>query len=235
MLELSKGTVDRARSGAEFVEKAAAAVATVYVGILGAAFSVSDNPLPLRGLIPAVFLGLAIAGAAYYLAYPAGQSVSTMTTPDDHASIEEWTNTFTEITRRMAFRRGWALRAGIVSLAFGALFLPTPFIKVRTTPPKPPAEIAWPKVPSANTALERILFTEQVQEIARLRSEAKPTPAGQRKVRELYVWWAAAGALALVALTALLTVLSAWWAGRAATPPPDKGRVSVPRGRRRPS
>ena len=84
-----------------------------------------------------MFLGLAIAGAAYYLAYPS-QSRGSLDTPDDDASLEKWTNTFSEVTRRMTTRRGWALRAGIVSLAFGALFLPTPFLKVKTAPPKPP-------------------------------------------------------------------------------------------------
>jgi hypothetical protein len=180
VLELFKDSVDRARSGAEFVEKAAASVATVYAGVLGLAFSVSDNPLPLRGLIPAVFLGLAIAGAAYYLAYPS-HSASTLETPDDDGSLEQWTNTFTELTRRMVSRRGWALRAGIVSLAFGALFLPTPFVKVKTAPPKPPTEIRWPTLPSANLPLQRILFLEQVKEAGRLRREGTLTRAGRRK------------------------------------------------------
>jgi hypothetical protein len=39
-------------------------------------------------------------------------------------------------------------------------------------------------VPSANAPLERILFNQQVKEVARLRSEAKPAPVGQWKVRE---------------------------------------------------
>lgn len=181
VLEYFQGSVERARSGAEFVEKAAASVATVYAGILGLAFSVSDNPLPLRGLIPAVFLGLAIAGAAYYLAYPS-HSASEMTTPDDETgSLEEWTNTFTELTRRMVSRRGWAVRAGIVSLAFGALFLPTPFVKVKTAPPKPATEIRWPTLPSANLPLQRILFIEQVEEAGRLRREGRLTRAGRRR------------------------------------------------------
>jgi hypothetical protein len=180
VLEFFKGSVERARSGAEFVEKAAASVATVYAGVLGVAFSVSDNPLPLRGLIPAVFLCLAIAGAAYYLAYPSVSLLSMETPDDDNTSLEEWTNAFTKLVMAVTTRRGWAIRAGIVSLAFGVLFLPAPFLKVKTAPPKPAAEIPWPTLPPANLPLTRILFLEQVREAARNRREGIQTPAGRK-------------------------------------------------------
>ena len=71
--EVQKGSIDRVRSGAEFVEKAAAGILAVYSAVLGVVFSVSDKaPLPVRGLIPAIFLALALVLAAFFLALPKG-------------------------------------------------------------------------------------------------------------------------------------------------------------------
>jgi len=51
------------------VQKAAAAIAALYTPLLGVVFSVNDNPLPSRGVIPVLFLGLAILSSTAYLAY----------------------------------------------------------------------------------------------------------------------------------------------------------------------
>jgi hypothetical protein len=56
-LEVAKAAIERGRAGAEFVRNAAAAIVTLYTGILGVAFATSAGAerLPARGVAPAVF------------------------------------------------------------------------------------------------------------------------------------------------------------------------------------
>ena len=69
IIEVAKGGIERARDSAKYVQTAATAIMAVYTGVLALVFSVTDNPLPLRGAWAAVFLGLAIALATAYLAF----------------------------------------------------------------------------------------------------------------------------------------------------------------------
>ena len=64
LLDVAKGTLDRARANADLVQKASAALVPLYTGALALAFSVGDHPLPLRGLIPTILLGLAVVAPA---------------------------------------------------------------------------------------------------------------------------------------------------------------------------
>jgi hypothetical protein len=52
VFEVAKGSIDRARSFAETVQKATGAIITLYTAILALAFSVSERPLPGRALSP---------------------------------------------------------------------------------------------------------------------------------------------------------------------------------------
>jgi len=194
LYEVAKGSVTRAREGAEFIEKAAAGIATVYAAILGVAFSVSDNPLPFRGVLPAVFLGLALIFAACYLAYP-GQPADTPR-PSSTTPVA-WFNAFADWMGHLTLYRGRFLRAALLSLLFAVIFLPTPFLAVKTTPPDAPGKADWPSA-NGNPELEKILYQAQVKEVAKLRDEAAPIPKGQHKIREWWIW--AAGLLCLLIL-----------------------------------
>jgi hypothetical protein len=74
-VEVGKGAIERGQAGAEFVRNAAATIATLYTGILGFIFGKeafaepAALELPVRGVIPAFFLGFALAAAAFYVAY----------------------------------------------------------------------------------------------------------------------------------------------------------------------
>lgn len=68
-IEIAKGQIDRIQVRADFVQKAAATIVTLYTGVLTLVFAVEKNPLPVRGLIPAIFLGLAIVFSATYFAF----------------------------------------------------------------------------------------------------------------------------------------------------------------------
>lgn len=48
IMTVAQGSVDRARAGAEFVQKGATAIVALYTGALTLVFSVTGNPLPRR-------------------------------------------------------------------------------------------------------------------------------------------------------------------------------------------
>jgi hypothetical protein len=72
---------------ADFVQKAAAAIATAYAAILALSLSVTSaaagvTPLPATGIIPTLFLGLAFVLATVYVAFvtkPAGVAAKAPT------------------------------------------------------------------------------------------------------------------------------------------------------------
>lgn len=204
LYEVSKGSVTRAREGAQFVEKAAAGIAAVYGLILGVAFSVADNPLPMRGILAPLFLGLALLWATCYLAYP-GRPGASQGIPSN-AGAAKWFNGFADWITNLTLYRGRFLRSALLALFFGLLFIPAPFIGVTTSPSEPPARANWPEPPAATPQLQRILYQAQIDEVAKLRADATPQPKGQHKVRERWIWWAAAAALLVLTLSLIVPV-----------------------------
>jgi hypothetical protein len=69
VMDVAKAAIERARSGAELVQKSAAAIGTAYAALLALSFSVANNPLPPRGAIPGIFLGLSIVLSTAYVAF----------------------------------------------------------------------------------------------------------------------------------------------------------------------
>lgn len=62
-IEVAKEQIDRSTARAEFVQKAAGAVGAAYTAVLALSFALGQtgtNPLPGRGIIPTIFLGLSI-------------------------------------------------------------------------------------------------------------------------------------------------------------------------------
>jgi hypothetical protein len=133
-LEVAKATIERGRAGAEFVRNAAAAIVTLYTGVLGVAFAVGEdaNPLPVRGLVPAVFLGLAIASASAYAALLT--DVPAPRAPIPHANVdifqERRLDAFVRWVAQIALGRVYFLHASVLTLGAGVLFLPTAFVDV---------------------------------------------------------------------------------------------------------
>jgi hypothetical protein len=131
-IEVAKGQVERARAGADFVQKTAAAISSAYVAILGLSFVAAKTPLPVRGIAPTFFLGLSIFLAAAYLAY--------ITKPQEVESPNLGSNNvINQIERRRAFirwvtsaviSRKYFLQTSIISLGFGVFFLPAPYLNL---------------------------------------------------------------------------------------------------------
>lgn len=183
ILEVSKGSIERARSSAETVQKAASAVAVIYAAALSVAFSVADHPLPPRGILPGVFLGLAIVLSTVYLAYlttPGSQSAPPHPLPPGQAAQIERAKWFVLWTRGSSMRRAYWLRASVFSLGIGLVALPTPFLGTsRATPPAGTSSATpWPEAPLTpqEPKLREILYQAQVTETAAER--AAKTPSG---------------------------------------------------------
>lgn len=177
LLEVAKGGLDRARANAETVQKAAGGIGALYTGVLGVAFSVTSHPLPPRGAIPALFLGLAVALATAYLAYlsrrddPPGAQRNLRqpnSVPEQFARL----SLLVEWVRQAVRRRVGFLRAAVLALALGVITLPLPFVTVPGITAVNAEAIslpAWPKPETApeNAELGRIRYQAEIAEAAR--------------------------------------------------------------------
>jgi hypothetical protein len=148
LAEVAVGSIERARDSAKYIQTVAAWIATLYTALLALVFSVTDFPLPIRGVIPAVFLGLAVALAAGYLAfittaksielYKGGTSLTEQQL-NRTGYLVRWINS-------SVLDRRWAIRASVLSLAFGVAFIPAPFIAA-SRPASIPDAPAVPAIP----------------------------------------------------------------------------------------
>lgn len=159
--ELAVGSIERSRDSAKYIQTAAAWIATLYTGLLALVFSVTDNPLPIRGAYAAAFLGLAVALAAAYLAF---------ITKPDKVKPYEGGGSLTELQlNRTAYLfrfvnatvgdRRWAIRASVVSLAIGVAFIPAAFV-ARSHPVSVPDAPVAPTIPSEIATQVRASATE---------------------------------------------------------------------------
>jgi hypothetical protein len=178
---LAVGAVERSRAGAEVVQKASAAIVTLYTGLLGFVFVASDNPLPARGILAPVFLGLSVVLSTAYLAY-LNPVKDTTNGPAALAGVEPRVfarlNATIEAASKIATRRSYALRASVVALGVGLVYISLPFLTLGTTPataqPTPASTAAaWPTPASGvPDSLNTILFKAQVDEVAKARQAA---------------------------------------------------------------
>lgn len=209
-LEILKGSVDRARTSASLIQSSATAIAGLYTGVAALLFSVAeDQPLPLRGIIPVVFLGLAVVLATAYVSW-IGPNRRVAPFPigiDANKLRVDRTNWFNDWVSISVLTRAWLLRLASLYLAAGLAFLPAAFIPVdadaplSTATPSSAGEPQWPSPPSADNALTRILYASQVTEAAALRQQAREdadaTHSASRdfSVPEALIWIAAAACL----------------------------------------
>jgi hypothetical protein len=135
-IDVTKGSLDRSVSRAQFLTATIGAVSTAYTAFLGVRFAVASNkPAPARGLVPVVFLGLALALAALYVAFLSRRAARRRLLPTGIGGVvaEERLKIFMEWTFAGVAARAWALRTGIVAFAVGIAELPLPFISIPST------------------------------------------------------------------------------------------------------
>lgn len=215
MLETSKGSLERSRQAAEAVRNAAAAIGVIYTAVLGLAFSI-DQPLPPRGLVAAAFLGLAIVFATAYVGWlpTTVEESSGIEWPVDTGNLrsdsEVRTSTFILWMRRASLQRASFLRAGVVALGFGVLFLPVAFISLGpdSAPETAEAIEEFPTPPADVTAeqleLEKIRYQAQITEVAEARNGQLAAAPGESLATPgvLAVYISAAIALLIVVAVA---------------------------------
>ncbi len=189
-------SVERARSVAETVQKASAAIATLYGAGIGVSFSVSDGPLPVRGVIPLVFLGLAVVCSTAYLAWiPDRRSQIDSTQPEAQSlpvlRQRAYADEYTVYVWRQVTRQASIMRASVVALALGLAFVPAPFVEISTEVAPPGVEdeaaapadesdgvelSAWPGpelVEGLDPEVGAALMAEVAGEVAALRAEQR--------------------------------------------------------------
>lgn len=132
-LDVAKGQIDRATGRAEFIEKAAGTIATLYTGILAFTYNADltkGKAFPAVGIAPTIFLGLSIVFAMFYLAYikqprPFQNAATSGLLPEqllnDRNDFIGWT------TSSVLERAPW-LQTSVISLGLGVLFLPIVYI-----------------------------------------------------------------------------------------------------------
>ena len=133
-VEVAKAAIDRGTGGAEFVRNAAAAIVTLYTGLLGVTYATSEQAtrFPARGIAPAVLLGLALACATAYAAMLSETPDSAAPTPHSDLTTfqERRLNVFVGWASDIAMSRAYFLHASVFALFFGILLLPVPFIEI---------------------------------------------------------------------------------------------------------
>jgi hypothetical protein len=204
-IDVLKASIERSRDSAKTIQTASTAIATLYTGLATLVFSVSDkSPLPLRGVLPVLFLGGAIVLSTAYLAWlgPASK-VGPFPKTVDAVSVRvervKWFNNWISLS---VLRKAWVLRLSVLYLAAGLIFLPTAFLPINASTAsaaEPPATSGvppeWPPVPTADTGISRIRYKAEVEEVAKARADAAKASAGivtsGYRVPEKCIWFAA--------------------------------------------
>lgn len=142
-LEVAKGHIDRTTARAEFIEKAAGTIATLYTGILAFTYNADTSKgkvFPAIGISPTIFLGLSIFFAMFYLAYirhPQRLQVSSPSGLLPQHLINERNDFITWVTDSILQRAPW-LQTAVISLGFGVIFLPIVYLT-----PSVPETVLW--------------------------------------------------------------------------------------------
>jgi hypothetical protein len=143
-LDVQKAKIDRTFRAADTVIRAAGAIATIYAGLLALVYSTASEPpqpLPARGIAPAVFLALAFFFSVVNVGFigRSGRRVDILEgldTWDQQGKAETWKGQQRRLVRFMqwvdrgALQRAWALRMGVICLGAGAALLPLPFLSL---------------------------------------------------------------------------------------------------------
>lgn len=192
MTEAGAASIERTRTNAEGVQKAATAIFALYTGALTLAFSVTDRPLPLRGALPGVFLGCAIVLSVGYLAYiqPGRRTPWPKPAMATLQAQLSRTTAFLEWVSTTVLNRSHWLRTSVVALGLGVASLPLPFLSLPATLASPPSCASdqivdtatgaclapWPSLlpgTADDAGLRLALLTAQLKEVSTERDAAR--------------------------------------------------------------
>ena len=137
-IEVQKAKIDRTFRAADAVTKAAGAIATIYTGLLALVYSVGSTPpqpLPARGIAPAIFLALAFFFSVVNVGFirRTGRKVDILEAGETWKQQQVRLVRFLQWVDRGALQRAWALRSGVICLGAGVALLPLPFLALSLT------------------------------------------------------------------------------------------------------
>jgi hypothetical protein len=184
--DMAKSAASRVDTLAQLVQTAAGAIVTLYTGVLALVFAAGGTELPLRALIPAVFLGLAVVLAAAYAAFltPIDDTLFVpRSRPRENAMRQ--TQAIQRYVRIRNNTRVRAIRSAVVSLGLGVLFLPAAFVAIGSSeaPSTTSYSVDYPPIPADAPAdalpdLYLARYQAQVTETSVIRAaERDVTPA----------------------------------------------------------
>lgn len=201
--------VARSRAAADTVQKASAAIAALYTGVLGVAFSVTANPLPARGVLAPIFLGLAVVLSTAYVAYLGPQSGWTLgprPVLGPEPKVIQRLNAVIHFSNSIVRRRSYSLRASIVALGVGLACIVLPFVTFPSDTSKISSQDSWPQISSQdswpekgelpdldNDELERIVFQAQVDLAKERISQSEPNDPHNEQTFTLIVFFVGLG------------------------------------------
>lgn len=213
-----RARLDQSTSAAEVVQRAAAAIGALYGAGLGVVFSVTDNPLPARGVVPLVFLGCAIAMSTVYLAWGGGAKPPAATAPPGEApnALERGQRSivlFAAVVTEFNQRRRRYLRGSILALALGLVLIPVPFVTIDTDGAAGTATATtslpdWPDPAGVTTKAELARYRAELDETAAARAKAIEQAAQPKDAALLTITWLPEGTTAwLIIIGSVLGVL----------------------------
>lgn len=206
---LASGSLDRSKFAAETIQKASAAIAALYTGILAYVFSVTDNPLPLRGVLAPAFLGVAVVLSSIYLTYlVAPRAVDPAWNLPNSDAFEQRAyvrlNAFIQETREIVIGQIGLLGSSLAALFVGLAYIALPFVGVPPLFASPiteatvKSEAPWPAPDPVASGLPSELavelYKQQVAEATSLRAEARK-PSGATEPGTYVLVLAVAGVL----------------------------------------
>ncbi|MGD9797192.1 MAG: hypothetical protein AB7H43_00365 [Acidimicrobiia bacterium] len=126
-LDTMKASLDRSIKRVELVTAAAAAVGTIYTGVLALRFGPADDETAITAwaVAPAVALGLAVVLALGYRAFLPGRVRTGPLLPHDPDAA---VRAFVEWAAAGVRAGSWMLRAAVLALSTGIATLPAPFL-----------------------------------------------------------------------------------------------------------
>jgi hypothetical protein len=128
---VAQGSLDRAIQRATYVTTAAGAIGTLYTAVLAARYTI-NHQAPARSIIPALFIGAAVAFSTWYMAFLRGHTrdQQLLVSGTGGKIAETRLLDFMEWTFSGVLARAWSLRVSVIALALGLAMLPIGMVQL---------------------------------------------------------------------------------------------------------
>jgi len=130
-LAVAQSSLDRAIQRATYVATAAGAIGTLYTAVLAARYTTSHEA-PARSIVPALFIGAAVAFSVWYMAFLRGhtRNQQLLLSGTGGSVAETRLLDFMEWSFSGVLARAWSLRVSVISLALGLALLPIGLVQL---------------------------------------------------------------------------------------------------------